>query len=61
MNGTQGQYGYYMGIQENTINDWGCGPGGPLDCTVGTTPSQHFARRRAAGPMLRQGRLRAAV
>ena len=31
-----------MGIQDNTINDWGCGPGGPLDCTVGTTPSQHF-------------------
>ena len=31
-----------MGIQDNTINDWGCGPEGPLGCTVGTTPSQHF-------------------
>ncbi len=42
----QGQYGYYMGIQDNTINNWGCGPGGPLDCTVGTTPSQHFSSKR---------------
>jgi hypothetical protein len=35
-----------MGIQENTINNWGCGPGGPLDCTVGTTPSQHFSSKK---------------
>jgi hypothetical protein len=41
----QGQYGHYMGIQANTINDWGCGPDGPLSCTVGTTPSQHFSTK----------------
>ena len=35
-----------MGIQDNTINGWGCGPNGPLDCTVGTTPSQHFKSKR---------------
>lgn len=57
----EGQYGHYMGIQGNTINDWGCGPDGPLSCTVGTTPSEHYARRRAAGPMLRQKILRASA
>jgi len=37
-----GQYGVYMGINDATINGFGCGPAGPLDCNVGTSPSQHF-------------------
>ena len=40
----QGQYGAYMHINDATINGFGCGPKGPMDCSVGTTPSQHFAR-----------------
>jgi len=45
--GPKGQYGMWMGIQGDTINDWGCGPGGPMDCSVGTTPGEHWARRPA--------------
>ena len=41
-----GQYGAYMHINDATINGFGCGPNGPSDCDVGTSPSQHFARRR---------------
>eukprot|EP00282_Hemiselmis_andersenii_P037424 CAMPEP_0169441424 /NCGR_PEP_ID=MMETSP1042-20121227/8261_1 /TAXON_ID=464988 /ORGANISM="Hemiselmis andersenii, Strain CCMP1180" /LENGTH=140 /DNA_ID=CAMNT_0009552477 /DNA_START=21 /DNA_END=443 /DNA_ORIENTATION=+ len=37
-----GQYGVYMGMNDATINGFGCGPAGPLDCNVGTSPSQHF-------------------
>jgi len=37
-----GQYGTYMSINDATINGFGCGPAGPLDCNVGTSPSQHF-------------------
>mmetsp|Transcript_7575 Transcript_7575/g.14841 ORF Transcript_7575/g.14841 Transcript_7575/m.14841 type:complete len:158 (-) Transcript_7575:138-611(-) len=40
----QGQYGMWQGIQADTINDYGCGPDGPMDCQVGTTPGQHWAR-----------------
>jgi hypothetical protein len=45
--GAKGQYGMWMGIQGDTINGFGCGPGGPADCTVGTTPGEHWARRPA--------------
>mmetsp|Transcript_50455 Transcript_50455/g.132488 ORF Transcript_50455/g.132488 Transcript_50455/m.132488 type:complete len:82 (+) Transcript_50455:39-284(+) len=38
----EGPYGKAQHFQGNTINDWGCGPGGPLHCTVGTTPQQHY-------------------
>ena len=34
-----------MGIQGDTINGFGCGPKGPHDCFVGTTPGEHWARR----------------
>ena len=43
--GTKGQYGMWMGIQGDTINNFGCGPKGPMDCSVGTTPGEHWARR----------------
>lgn len=44
--GLQGQYGLWQGIQANTINDFGCGPHGPLDCSVGTVPEQHWANSK---------------
>ena len=31
--------------QGDTINNFGCGPKGPTDCFVGTTPGEHWARR----------------
>jgi len=43
--GPKGQYGMWMGIQGDTINNFGCGPNGPMDCQVGTTPGEHWARR----------------
>jgi hypothetical protein len=39
------QFGMWMGIQGDTINGFGCGPKGPMDCSVGTTPGEHWARR----------------
>jgi len=55
--GSEGQYGMWQGIQANTINDYGCGPNGPMDCSVGTTPDQHYARKKIdnkVGMMKRQ-------
>jgi hypothetical protein len=43
--GPNGQFGLWMGIQGDTINNFGCGPKGPEDCFVGTTPGEHWARR----------------
>lgn len=43
--GPKGQFGMWMGIQGDTINNFGCGPKGPMDCSVGTTPGEHWARR----------------
>jgi len=40
--------------QGDTINNFGCGPKGPTDCFVGTTPGEHWARR----PGMRRGMLR---
>mmetsp|Transcript_1203 Transcript_1203/g.2015 ORF Transcript_1203/g.2015 Transcript_1203/m.2015 type:complete len:87 (+) Transcript_1203:3-263(+) len=34
-----------MGIQGDTNNSFGCGPNGPMDCSVGTTPGEHWIRR----------------
>ena len=43
--GPKGQYGMWMGIQPDTEERrFGCGPGGPMDCFVGTTPSEHWVR-----------------
>ena len=50
----QGQYGMWMGIQGDTINGFGCGPKGPTDCSVGTTPGEHWARRGRQGNMKQQ-------
>ena len=50
----QGQYGMWMGIQGDTINGFGCGPKGPSDCSVGTTPGEHWARRGREGNMKQQ-------
>lgn len=60
--GPKGQYGTWMGIQGDTINSFGCGPKGPQDCFVGTTPSEHWARRPQSGGwgstrMMKQRRL----
>jgi hypothetical protein len=52
--GEQGQYGMWMGIQGDTINGFGCGPKGPSDCSVGTTPGEHWARRGRAGNLKMQ-------
>ena len=47
--GPKGQYGMWMGIQPDTEERrFGCGPGGPMDCFVGTTPSEHWVR--GSGP-----------
>jgi len=54
---SKGQFGMWQGIQEDTINDYGCGPDGPMDCNVGTSPSQHWANGGRAfknGMMKRQ-------
>jgi len=48
--GPKGQYGMWMGISGQTKNSFGCGPKGPMDCSVGTTPSQHWARRPVLRP-----------
>ena len=48
--GVQGQYGMWMGISGQTKNSFGCGPKGPMDCSVGTSPSQHWARRPVLRP-----------
>ena len=60
--GPKGQYGMWMGIQGDTINSFGCGPNGPKDCFVGTTPSEHWAQRPQFGGwvstrMMKQRRL----
>ena len=55
--GPKGQYGMWMGIQGDTINGFGCGPKGPMDCFVGTTPSEHWARGRKSA--MRQQQLAA--
>ena len=35
----------WQGVQDGSYYyPYGCGPGGPLNCQVGTTPSQHYAR-----------------
>ncbi len=52
--GPKGQYGMWMGIQGDTINGFGCGPKGPSDCSVGTTPGEHWARRGRAGNLKMQ-------
>jgi len=52
--GPKGQYGMWMGIQGDTINSFGCGPKGPSDCSVGTTPGEHWARRGRMGNMKQQ-------
>ena len=44
----------WMGIQGDTINGFGCGPKGPHDCSVGTTPGEHWARRGREGNMKQQ-------
>mmetsp|Transcript_7600 Transcript_7600/g.12058 ORF Transcript_7600/g.12058 Transcript_7600/m.12058 type:complete len:116 (+) Transcript_7600:798-1145(+) len=49
--GANGQYGVYQNINSGTINGYGCGPAGPLDCTVGTTPSQHWGRKQPQQPI----------
>jgi len=35
----------WMAIQGDTKNSFGCGPNGPMDCSVGTTPGEHWIRR----------------
>ena len=55
---SKGQYGYYMGINDGTrypCASWGCGPNGPNDCSVGTTPGQHWAKQAQRGQMAMQG------
>jgi len=48
--GPKGQYGMWMGIQGDTMNNWGCGPKGPTDCQVGTTPGEHWLRKPHTAP-----------
>ena len=50
--GPKGQYGMWMNIQGDTINSFGCGPKGPMECFTGTTPGQHWANRETRGRML---------
>merc|ERR1712216_949035 len=47
--GPKGQYGMWMNIQGDTINSFGCGPKGPMECFTGTTPGQHWAQNGRNG------------